>query len=157
MIVKGILDEDFVNYKEPSMFIAFPRCNWKCERECGRKICQNSLLAASPDIEVSYEEIYNRFIENNITSSIVCGGLEPLDTLNDLLGLIDYFRNKGNNSTFVIYTGYTEEEAYDDILLLAKNKNIIIKFGRFVPNREPHFDKVLGINLASDNQYAKTY
>ena len=33
--------------------------------------------------------------------------------------------------------------------------NIIIKFGRFIPNREPHFDEVLGVNLASNNQYAK--
>jgi hypothetical protein len=34
-------------------------------------------------------------------------------------------------------------------------KNIIIKFGRFVPNKPHHIDEVLGIELASDNQYAK--
>ena len=33
--------------------------------------------------------------------------------------------------------------------------NIIIKFGRFVPMQQPHFDPILGVNLASDNQYAK--
>jgi hypothetical protein len=34
-------------------------------------------------------------------------------------------------------------------------KNIIIKFGRFVPNQEKHYDEVLGIELASPNQYAR--
>jgi len=33
--------------------------------------------------------------------------------------------------------------------------NIIVKFGRFRPNQKPHFDEVLGVNLASDNQYAE--
>lgn len=36
-----------------------------------------------------------------------------------------------------------------------KWKNIIVKFGRFIPNQHPHYDEVLGINLASDNQYAE--
>jgi hypothetical protein len=35
--------------------------------------------------------------------------------------------------------------------------NIIVKFGRYRPNQEPHFDKVLGVELASDNQYAKEF
>ena len=34
--------EDFTNYKKPSMYIAFPSCTFKCEGECGQKICQNS-------------------------------------------------------------------------------------------------------------------
>ena len=29
MIVKGIIDEDFVNYKKPSMVIEFPYCDLK--------------------------------------------------------------------------------------------------------------------------------
>ena len=33
--------------------------------------------------------------------------------------------------------------------------NIIVKFGRYIPNHEKHFDEVLGIYLASDNQYAE--
>ena len=32
--------------------------------------------------------------------------------------------------------------------------NIIIKFGRYKQNSNTIFDKVLGIELASDNQYA---
>ena len=38
---------------------------------------------------------------------------------------------------------------------LKQFPNIIIKFGRFIPNQQSHYDEVLGINLASDNQYAK--
>ena len=38
---------------------------------------------------------------------------------------------------------------------LSQFKNIIIKYGRFIPNHKPHNDEVLGINLASDNQYAE--
>ena len=38
---------------------------------------------------------------------------------------------------------------------LKSYKNIIIKFGRFIPNDKPHRDTILGVNLASSNQYAK--
>ena len=34
---------------------------------------------------------------------------------------------------------------------------IIVKFGRFRPNQEKHFDEVLGIYLASNNQYGKEF
>ena len=33
-------------------------------------------------------------------------------------------------------------------------KNIIIKFGRYIPNQQAHYDDILGVNLASNNQYA---
>ena len=38
MKVKNLLDEDFVNFKKPSMFIATSKCDFKCEKECGEKI-----------------------------------------------------------------------------------------------------------------------
>ena len=44
MIVKGIIDEDFINYKKPSMVIEFPYCSFKCDKECGQPVCQNSSL-----------------------------------------------------------------------------------------------------------------
>ena len=55
----------------------------------------------------------------------------------------------------VIYTGYKEEEILDKINVLKSYEPIIIKFGRYVPNQKSHYDDVLGVNLASDNQYAK--
>ena len=39
--------------------------------------------------------------------------------------------------------------------MLYDYKNIIIKYGRYIPNQTPHRDEVLGVNLASDNQYAE--
>ena len=56
---------------------------------------------------------------------------------------------------FCIYTGYYPEEIQDELKQLQKYKNIIIKFGRFIPGQEPHYDEVLGVYLASDNQYGE--
>ena len=33
--------------------------------------------------------------------------------------------------------------------------NIIVKFGRYFKGDKPHYDEVLGIKLASNNQYGK--
>ena len=57
MLVKDIKDEDFINYKKPSMLIAFPYCDFKCDRECGRAVCQNSPLINEPDIEIGVDEL----------------------------------------------------------------------------------------------------
>ena len=154
MIIKQLLDEDFVNYKKPSMFIGFPTCSWKCDRECGMQVCQNSALASSPIKNIGFKTIVNRYINNPITSSVVCGGLEPFDTWDDLYGLITYLR-VSTQDDIVIYTGYYKEEIEVYIDELKVFPNIIIKFGRYIPNYEKHFDKVLGVCLASDNQYAE--
>ena len=152
--IKQLLDEDFVNYKKPSMFIGFPTCNWKCEKECGEKMCQNKDLALSPDIEISCKTIVDRYMKNPITKAIVCGGLEPFDSWEDLCFLIEEFR-KITEDEIIIYTGYNLHEIKDKIIFLQTFfKNIIVKFGRFVPNQEPHYDEILGIKIASANQYA---
>ena len=156
MHIKFLVEEDFVNYKKPSMFIGFPTCTWKCEKECKmRGICQNGPLATSPTFEISIEEIVKRYIENPISKAIVFGGLEPMDSWKDASNLINEFR-KHTDDDIIIFTGYYESEISDDIEYLRQNyHNIIIKFGRFIPNEESHFDDVLGIKLASDNQYAE--
>ena len=154
MILRDIKDEDFVNYKKPSMFIGFPTCSWKCEKECGVRCCQNGALASMKNFDVSVRDISDRYLSNLITSAIVCGGLEPLDSFGDLQELILSIRESGCLDDIVIYTGYNPQEIDNKISILKKYKNIIIKFGRFIPNQNPHFDEVLGVNLASDNQYA---
>ncbi len=154
MIIKQLLDEDFVNYKKPSMFIGFPSCSWKCDKECGMQVCQNSALASSPIKNIGFKTIVNRYINNPITSSVVCGGLEPFDTWDDLYGLVIYLRTSIQDD-IVIYTGYYKEEIKEYIDKLKAFPNIIVKFGRYIPNHEKHFDEVLGIYLASDNQYAE--
>lgn len=155
MIIKGITDEDFVNYKKPAMFIATSKCSFKCEKECGVVgMCQNHPLAAAPEIELSDEKIIKRFLSNDISKAVVFGGLEPFDQFEELFLLIKRFREKTNDDV-VIYTGYNENEIKRQVEELRQFKNIIIKFGRYIPNQSPHYDELLGIELASNNQYAK--
>lgn len=154
MKVKGIVFEDFLNYKKPSLFIIFPYCNFKCDKDCGLKVCQNSSLAKEKEIEYSIDKIVNNYIENDITKAIVCGGLEPMDSFDDLKELVCALRIKTNDD-IVIYTGYREEEIEDKANDLKQFTNIIIKFGRYIPNDKEYYNDILGINLASRNQYAK--
>jgi organic radical activating enzyme len=154
MWIKQLIDEDFVNYKKPSMFIAFPSCTFKCEKECGEHCCQNSALAQANDVHVSINSLIERYKNNPITKAVVCGGLEPFDSWRDLQYFIMSFRYRCLDD-IVIYTGYKEEEILDKIEWLDSYGPIIVKFGRFVPNQQPHYDEVLGVKLASDNQYAK--
>ena len=117
MFVKNIIEEDFCNYFKPSMFIIFPRCSFKCDKEAGYTICQNSALANEMDIDISLIEIVSRYVKNPITKAIVFGGLEPFDSWQDMLRLITFFRDYTNDD-IVIYTGYTEEELSDKLLLV---------------------------------------
>jgi hypothetical protein len=154
MQIKFLVDEDFVNYKKPSMFIGFPYCTFKCDKEYGQPICQNCALAKQPNMEVDVNEIVKRYVNNPITEAIVMGGLEPIDSWFDLYDLINLFRQYTDDD-IVIYTGYKEEELSLNLLLLEVFPNIIIKFGRFIPNSCARFDEILGVELQSDNQYAK--
>lgn len=151
--IRGLVDEDFVNYKKPAMFIAFPYCTFKCDKECGYSVCQNSSLVTNSEIiDIDEQKIVNRYIDNPITHSIVISGLEPFDSFNELVILIRSFREKTSDD-IVIYSGYNKEEITSYIEELKQFKNIIIKFGRFIPNQEKHYDEVLQVTLASPNQY----
>ena len=155
MVIKDIIYEDFTNYKKPSMFIITPKCSFKCCKEYGCDICQNMGIVKYADIDIDIDSIINKYIDNKITSSIVFGGLEPLDSFDDLIEFIESLRNKYHNQDdVVIYTGYKEEEIKDKIKALSKYTNIILKVGRFIPNNLPHLDMILGVKLSSDNQYA---
>lgn len=154
MKIKGVVMEDFSNYKLPSMFIIFPICNWKCDKECGVRVCQNGSLAKAPIKDVDVDVLIEKYLNNPISKAIVCGGLEPLDSWLDLLLFIKKFRDKSKD-TIVIYTGFYKKEIQDKIDILKTYDNIVVKFGRFIPGHEKHYDEVLGIELASDNQYAE--
>jgi hypothetical protein len=119
------------------------------------QVCQNSALATAPDIEISVDHIVSRYLQNPITKAIVFGGLEPMDSWTSMVNLIDEFR-KHTEDEIIIYTGYKMDEICQKTYWLGnKYKNIIFKIGRFIPNQQSHYDKVLGIKLASDNQYAE--
>ena len=155
MLLKGLIDEGFTNYKLPSMFLIFPHCNFKCCLEAGNNICQNMDIVKEPTIDVGVDDLIKRYLNNPITKAIVCGGLEPFDSFEELKEFISTLRwNYSCCDPIVIYTGYNAEEILDEVFSLSKFVNIIVKFGRFIPDQKEHFDKVLGVNLASDNQYA---
>ena len=156
MITKGIVFEDFVNYKVPCMTIEMPHCNFKCDRECGKPVCQNGPLAHSPNVNYSIDKIIQSYIENPITRAVVFQGLEPFDSIEDLREFIFKFRLLYSiNDDIVIYTGYNKDEIEKYVIQLTHFSNIVIKFGRYVPNCESHYDEVLGVKLASPNQYAE--
>lgn len=148
--INGLVEEDFTNYKKPAMFIGFPWCSMKC----GEKLCQNAHLTRFSAVDVPIHFLVNRYMDNDISKAIVCGGLEPFDTWEDLWNLVSEFRKKTYDD-IVIYSGYEKEEITDKIEKLRKFPNIVVKFGKFLPNDEPHYDEVIGVKLASKNQYAE--
>lgn len=153
IVLKGLIDEDFVNYIVPSMVLEFPHCTFKC----GGEYCQNSFLTKAAEIEVDVYELCERYIKNPITRAIVCQGLEPFDSWEDLYRLVQTLRMYyACFDDIVIYTGYNKNEIADKIDELTSTFcNIVIKFGRYIPDQESHYDDVLGVKLASDNQYAE--
>ena len=160
MKIKGIQDVDFVNYKKISMFIAFPYCTFKCDKENGCNLCQNSELVHQPTHDLPIPHILKLYKNNPLTKAIVCGGLEPFDSAEELLQLVTIAREDCEiKDDIVIYTGYTEEELNERAIFqtITDYDNIVIKFGRFRPNEEKHFDEELGVWLASNNQYAVRY
>ena len=155
MLLRGLIEEDFVNYKLPSMFLITPYCDFKCCIEAGNNICQNMDIVKEPIIEIDEDDLIKRYLNNDITKAIVFGGLEPFKSFNNMRTFIGKLRwDYDCNDPVVIYTGYYPEEILDDVLILSKFSNIIIKFGRYIPGQKPHFDEILGVELANDEQYA---
>lgn len=150
MKIIGLITEDFINYKKPSMYIAFPYCSFKC----GREVCQNRALTKKEKKDVSVQKIIDLYLGNPISKAVVLGGLEPFDSWEDIQCFVMNLRYWTNDEV-VIYTGYTEEEISDKIKWLEPYENIIVKFGRFIPNEDSHFDEILGVKLSSSNQYAR--
>lgn len=157
MRIKGLNYEDFLQYKKPAMFIICPFCDFKCDIENGNQICQNWSLAKADILELSDDIIIKNYLNNPITKAIIFGGLEPLyNSFGEVIQFIDKLRNEyGCFDDVVIYTGYNKEEVEEKVIQLQQYKNIIVKFGRYLPDQENHYDDILGINLASNNQYAE--
>lgn len=157
MRVKTIVDEDFVNYRKPSMFIGTISCGGKCCLEGGfpLSVCQNDGWRGSAPIDIQDEVIVKRYLQNQITHAIVLGGLEPMEQSDEVLALIKTLREDFDcHDDVVIYTGYYPDEVTAILDKLQAFDNIVVKFGRYVPNMKTRFDEVLGVHLASENQYA---
>lgn len=151
--------EDFCNYKEPSMFLITSYCDFKCCHEAGlpESVCQNEPMIKDTEVkEYDIGHIIQAYLDNDISQAVVFGGLEPMMQFTEVLNFIDEFR-KVSDDPVIIYTGYNKDELeveLEDLIKYGK-KNIIVKFGRFVPDQESHFDNVLGVELCSPNQVAE--
>lgn len=156
MRVKFIKEEDFVNYKKPCMFIGTCFCDFKCCHEAGfpTSLCQNEPWSKEPIKEFKNELIIDKFLKNPFTDAIVIGGMEPFLQFDEVYEFIGELRSK-TTAPVAVYTGYYKSEIEERVEKLSQFENIIIKFGRYKPNQEKHFDPVLGVYLASDNQYAE--
>lgn len=158
MRVKTIIDEDFTNYKVPAMFIGTISCGGKCCLEAGLPlwVCQNDGWRSRAPVVIDDAELCRRYLSNPITSAVVFGGLEPFEQAEELCRFVRTLREEFHcDDDIVIYTGYTCGEVSKNVELLSEYKNIVIKFGRYIPNKQSHFDEVLGVTLASDNQFAE--
>lgn len=154
MKILNIKTEDFINYKKPSMFIGMGSCDFKCCKESGipPESCHNYIL--DDYIELDPKTIVGNYLSNSISEAIVIGGLEPFNDFDNLLELVKEFR-QNTDDDIVIYSGYYPDEISEYIYKLNNFKNIIVKFGRFIPNKSSYLNKLLGVELVSDNQFAK--
>ena len=158
MKILDLIETDFVNYKKTCMTVMFPYCTFKCNQDAGRIVCQNYESRNSKLIDISSNEIVQRYLNNPMVEALVMQGLEPFDSFADMCELVGRF-SVWCTSDIVIYTGYKEFEIENQIEMLCRfihNYNtLIIKFGRYIPDRPTVFDELLGVTLQSDNQYAK--
>ena len=170
MRIKAIKADDYTNYRDPegwsSLFVGMGTCDWKCCIAAGIPVdtCQNSALAKAPVVELDATDLLKRYAWES--GSVVVGGLEPFNDMESLKELarayknfVNYLHGEEEFDKLVIYTGYNPDEVIthvEEIYNIVKDKlTLIVKFGRFVPGQKTHLDEVLGVELASDNQFAK--
>lgn len=140
------------------MFISTISCGGKCCTELGLplSVCQNDGWREQEAVIVHNDTLCRRFISNPITDAIVFGGLEPFEQISEIIGFIATLRDQFRcYADVVIYTGYYPGEIQSELEALRGFPNIIVKFGRFIPDRPPRYDEVLGVTLVSDNQFAE--
>lgn len=155
MFVSGVIQERFSDYRKPALMLLAPTCTWKCCTESGipPDVCINNHLCSRQQYFLSVEEMWHMYSTNPITCALLFGGLEPMDSIDGVLTMARYFRAHTRDD-IVVYTGYTHLECASKLGPFRELENMIFKFGRYQPGDRPHVDRVLGVPLASDNQYA---
>ena len=158
--------DNTTDYKETSMLLIFPKCSGKCGKEC-----QNDYLRKVQAKQYKIKDILTLYESMNTHNAIVCAGLEPFDSdFEELKNLFKYFMLSEKSVDFVIYTGYKYEEIEEKVQELEHilnsvidnainaDKKLVIKFGRYdVRHKEPWKSDILGVELATTNQYVKSY
>lgn len=156
--VKGIIWEDIVNYKKIGTTLMMPKCSFKCDKENGTQGCQNWELAAAPLQTVHINAFMRNYKSNTLTEAIILQGLEPLDSPVSVFTVAAALSDFHITDDLVIYTGYYKDE-YPALIIPEIAKiipgNLIIKWGRYRPKQLPHYDPILGVYLASENQYGE--
>ena len=142
-------------YKEVSLLIPIGvSCTWKCEG-CINKKHDSEYARLTPPLK----DIMTLYKENVMAKAVVLAGLEPLDNLCDLKAFIRSFREQFDDP-IVIYTGYDLDdiwasceltEVFKEVLL--KDRNMVIKFGRYMKDRPRKWNDALELYLESDNQW----
>lgn len=156
--LKGIIWEDLINYKKIGTTLMFPKCSFKCDTENGVQLCQNRGLAAAPSQWHDIDDIMDRYMHTDLSEAIILQGLEPLDSLLDVYIVAAALKEWEIKTPLIIYTGYKKSEISPTILRTLSSQipgDFIMKWGRYIPNQSPHYDPVLGVMLASDNQYGE--
>lgn len=163
-----VVTDNVTDYKKTSLFLVFPYCSGKCGEEC-----QNKDLRKKKIKEFNNKDIITLYQSLNTHNAVVCGGLEPLDSFEELKQLIEDFAKFSSIKPvdFVIYTGYDNlikyyfdgryrevKEDFFDLLQAWKNyaepgSELIIKQGKYDTNHKiPWHSKLLGVDLATNNQ-----
>ena len=156
MHLKTYVDESFEYYKEPVLLIATTTCDFKCcvENKIPITVCQNEPWLQKPNYEIPNMMLIQMYNNNPITKAICFAGFEPFKQWEEIKTFVSEFR-EANDDTLIFYTGYYPDEIQDQIYWLKQYTNIIVKFGRYITKQHPHYDAILGVRLASDNQYAE--
>lgn len=151
--IKGIVDEVFSDYSKISMLIICPKCTVRCWERLGLSpsICQNNHLKKEQGWQEDNFEIIKRYNSNPLTKSIVFGGLDSWDSLDDILNFSKTFREFSNDD-LVLYTGRNLEEIQGDFIKFINIKNVYVKYGQYNPNLESIVDELTGVTLVSSNQ-----
>ena len=55
------------------------------------------------------------------------------------------------------YKTVISKDEIEDMVDKIASFHVIIKFGRFIEGQTKHYDTVLGVELASENQYAEEF
>lgn len=146
--------EVFQDYKKSALLFSTCYCDWKCCHEAGVDIdiCQNQKIAQQREVILPFESVLRK-VNQSFTDAVIFGGLEPLLQPDEVLQCINYLRCHEVTKDILVYTGYYMEEIDEETLMYLTVCDVILKCGRYIPDRKPKFDAVLGITLASDNQY----